>query len=190
VSEVDGSPSGSRFGGGRSRSRTETQPARCILSWTGELPAKFHRQSECRNLRQVPRHRCLTAVGGSSRFAPAPSTERPRLMASRPAPAPAEVGRKTGRRRHRLGVLRGGTPGSSRSPLLRFRKKGVRGGNMVSPAIGFPREPPPSPRSLRTPRLASRPAKPAFGRKRAAHCSCGQQGAWLQGSRLLLEAGE
>jgi len=31
ASEVDGSPSGTRFGGGQSESRTKTQPARCIL---------------------------------------------------------------------------------------------------------------------------------------------------------------
>ncbi len=31
ASEVDGSPSGSRFGGGQSESRTKTSPARCIF---------------------------------------------------------------------------------------------------------------------------------------------------------------
>ena len=98
-------------GAGRRRHRLgafRRGPANC--------EAKFHPQCECRNLRQNQRRPRLTPVGQRSRFAPAPRTERPRLMASRPAPAPAEVVRKTGRRRHRLGVLRGETLVLPRAP--------------------------------------------------------------------------
>ena len=37
ASEVDGSPSGTRFGGGQSESRTKAQPARC----TSHGPARL-----------------------------------------------------------------------------------------------------------------------------------------------------
>jgi hypothetical protein len=61
--------------------------------------------ADSRKLRQIRRIWRLTDEALVPRVADAPSTERPRLMALRVATASAEVSRKAGRSRHRLGAF-------------------------------------------------------------------------------------
>ena len=120
MSEVDGSPSDSRFGGGQSDCRTKTPPTRCASLWTGRSgrwpvgrsapnrhasSARHCKDRRPRKLRTFPRRLSLTAALRIAYGREAPSTERPRLMALRVATASAEVSRIAGRRRHRLGAF-------------------------------------------------------------------------------------
>ena len=105
---------------GSSGRLTKAFPARRTLR-VGRLPGPFSSLRFDSNMRMDPQSdRCekkksqiavtsspgrLTAARGRPRVLLAPSTERPRLMAFRSAPASAEVSRKAGRRRHRLGAF-------------------------------------------------------------------------------------
>ena len=84
ASEVDGSPSGSRFGGGQSESRTKAPPARCIF-FVSQLGAPRVRSTEREDPEGARFAGAVARQRPAARSSPQQRRFRGRCRASRPA---------------------------------------------------------------------------------------------------------
>ena len=187
MSKVDGSPSGCRFGGGQSESRTRAPPARCIS--LGAYPRSRATPARPRQLdhlrRRAALHRADAARSGlrgrvrpleGRRRAPRRRVRRRRALRRDPGRARGRAVRAEAGRGRRARAALGRRASRSRSPTARSRSE-PHASSRASPA---PRRGPGRSRGSRSPRRASDAARSSEPRsasrsseRSSARCSAG-----------------